>query len=335
MKKKIFTFFMAVALIGIGIMCPVTSLAAKRSVGVKSINLSKTSITLTVKGTYTLKATINPSNASNKTVKWSSSDAKIASVSSSGKVTAVKAGSCTITAKSSNNKTAKCSVKVNAPVTVSSIKAVSVSTTVGTAPKMPSTVTAVMSDKTTKKVSVNWDYIDKSQYAKENTTFTVKGTIKESSTIKATATVTVTMSDSSFEDYLDKNYGSLTIDGKTINFNWNVNNVTTEGYDVVIDTIIDNHDYENWINWCSNKEYSTIKSFLYKINSDIQKYYPNKTFVGDIIFSGYFYGDNPSKYFDADEYSWDNDEGAYSVTHVPADFYSTDGKTTLVDVQDY
>ena len=56
-----------------------------------------------------------PSNATNKAVSWKSSDASVASVDNSGKVTAVKAGSATITVTTTDgSKTATCSVTVTA-----------------------------------------------------------------------------------------------------------------------------------------------------------------------------------------------------------------------------
>ena len=61
-----------------------------------------------------MTATIAPSNATNKTVTWTSSNTSVATVSS-GKVTAVAAGTATITAKSSNGKTATCKVTVTNP----------------------------------------------------------------------------------------------------------------------------------------------------------------------------------------------------------------------------
>lgn len=75
-------------------------------------------------------------------------------------------------------------------VTVKSINASNVTTTAGTAPLLPTSVTALMSDGATKVVNVTWVTPTPSQYASSGT-FTVSGIIVESTTIKATATVTV------------------------------------------------------------------------------------------------------------------------------------------------
>ena len=71
--------------------------AVKKYVKAKSVKLNKSSKTLYVTDTYTLKPTVSPSNASDKSVKWKSSDTKVAKVSSSGVVTAVGKGTATIT----------------------------------------------------------------------------------------------------------------------------------------------------------------------------------------------------------------------------------------------
>lgn len=81
-----------------------------------SISLNKTAITLNVGETTNLKATINPSNASDKTVSMKSSNTNIAIASKTGNnirtVTAKKPGTATITAKTSNGKKAEVKITV-------------------------------------------------------------------------------------------------------------------------------------------------------------------------------------------------------------------------------
>ncbi len=81
------------------------------------ISLDKTSLDMKTGDTSNLKATVAPDNATNKTVKWTSSDPSIATVDANGKITAVKEGSVTITAtaKDGSNKTATCTVNVKNP----------------------------------------------------------------------------------------------------------------------------------------------------------------------------------------------------------------------------
>ncbi|MBK4758416.1 hypothetical protein CU024_1912 [Enterococcus faecium] len=65
--------------------------------------------------TETLSAAVSPETAIDKSVKFTSSDETIATVTPvQGKVTAVKAGTATITATTSNDKTATCEVTVTA-----------------------------------------------------------------------------------------------------------------------------------------------------------------------------------------------------------------------------
>ena len=90
--------------------CTVTVKAA--TVAVEKITLDKTTAEITVGETTTLKATVTPDNATNKTVTWTSSDESVATVKD-GVVTAVKAGTATITAKA-GDKTATCTVTVKA-----------------------------------------------------------------------------------------------------------------------------------------------------------------------------------------------------------------------------
>ena len=92
------------------------------TVAVSGVRLNKTSLSFTGTGSsQTLTATVSPSNATNKTITWSSSNTSVATVSN-GVVKAVGFGTATITAKSNNGKTASCSVTVN-PIQPTGIKA--------------------------------------------------------------------------------------------------------------------------------------------------------------------------------------------------------------------
>ena len=96
--------------------CTVTvTPASSDPVAVTGVSLNKTSTTLTVGGSETLTASVQPSNATNKAVNWSSNPTSVATVDSNGKVTAVAEGTATITVTTQDgNKTATCTVTVNA-----------------------------------------------------------------------------------------------------------------------------------------------------------------------------------------------------------------------------
>ena len=82
-------------------------------VAVKTITLSSKSFALNVNNSRVLTATVQPSNATDKSVKWSSSDTAVAVVDSKGKVTGKRAGKAVITAKSNDGKCkATCTVTV-------------------------------------------------------------------------------------------------------------------------------------------------------------------------------------------------------------------------------
>ena len=80
---------------------------------VTGVSLNKNSTTMVVGSTESLSATVDPANATNKGISWSSSDVSIAAVDQNGTVTAVKAGSARITVITADgNKTAYCDVTV-------------------------------------------------------------------------------------------------------------------------------------------------------------------------------------------------------------------------------
>ena len=85
--------------------CGIVKTSAKVTVTTKveQITLNKTEGVLTVGNSVTVTATVTPDNATNTTVNWTSSDEKVATVDSNGKVTAVAAGNATITATSESD----------------------------------------------------------------------------------------------------------------------------------------------------------------------------------------------------------------------------------------
>ena len=92
---------------------PVSVTTAAKTVNVTSITLSSTTMNLEVGQTGTLTATVTPDNATNKTVTWTTSNDKVATVAN-GVVTAVGKGTATITA-AADGKTATCTVTVKVP----------------------------------------------------------------------------------------------------------------------------------------------------------------------------------------------------------------------------
>lgn len=97
---------------------------AASKVKVIKVGLNYSTIYLTKGKSKTLKATVSPSNATKKSVKWSSSNKKIATVNAKGKVTGKKAGTATITvkAKDGSGKKATCKVVVTAPAIATTAK---------------------------------------------------------------------------------------------------------------------------------------------------------------------------------------------------------------------
>lgn len=77
-----------------------------------SIKLNQSKIDMKKGKTYQLKATVYPTNTTNKKLTWTSDDSSIATVNSSGKITAKSAGTTTIWVSTANGKTAKCVVNV-------------------------------------------------------------------------------------------------------------------------------------------------------------------------------------------------------------------------------
>lgn len=88
-------------------------------VSVKGLSLDRSSLTIVEGRTDKLSCTVTPANATNKAVKWESSDESVVTVSDDGTVTAIGEGKATIkvTALDGSGSSAECAVRVVAYVT--------------------------------------------------------------------------------------------------------------------------------------------------------------------------------------------------------------------------
>lgn len=107
--SKIFSVLMLVAIVALS--------SCKKDVvdpiNVEGISINKPATSLVVGKTEILTVTVSPENAENKSVKWSSSDEAIATVSDAGEVMAVAAGEAIITATTTEGgKSATCAITV-------------------------------------------------------------------------------------------------------------------------------------------------------------------------------------------------------------------------------
>ncbi|KFI56970.1 Ig-like domain-containing protein [Bifidobacterium choerinum] len=98
------------------------------TVPVSSVSIAGGDFSLTEGASKQFSATVSPSNATDRAISWKSSDASVASVDASGKVTAVKAGSATVTA-TAGGKSASVEVTVTKQQTVVPVESVSISGT--------------------------------------------------------------------------------------------------------------------------------------------------------------------------------------------------------------
>ena len=163
------------------------TISSATNIPVQSVSLDKTSLELTEGGTGTLIATVEPNNATNKNVTWSTSNASIATVNN-GEVTAVSAGTATITA-TADGKSATCTVTVTAatvPVTGVTLNKTSTSLYVGDTETLTPTITP---DNATNK-NVTWSSDDTS-------VATVDASGLVTAVARGTAVITATAADGS------------------------------------------------------------------------------------------------------------------------------------------
>ncbi|MCH5150232.1 MAG: InlB B-repeat-containing protein [Spirochaetales bacterium] len=95
--------------------CSIT-VKGEQEIAVTGVTLNETTKSLEKGATFTLTATVSPENATNKSVKWTTSNPSVATVNG-GKVTAIAKGTATITATTTDGaKNASCYVTVTSPL---------------------------------------------------------------------------------------------------------------------------------------------------------------------------------------------------------------------------
>lgn len=182
-SKKMFTVMLALCVALSMAMASVTANAATKKP--KKIYLKATSTTVDIKGKVKVSVYKTKPSKASKSVKWKSSNKKVATVSKSGYVTGKKKGTVKITATSKKNKKAKKTIKIK----VTNLKAKSVTMSKKSAILFPS-------DKTTLKATVKGSagfYNQGVTWKSSNTsvaTVTSKGIVTAKKAGKATITAT-------------------------------------------------------------------------------------------------------------------------------------------------
>ena len=161
-----------------------TGLSTTSKVTVGLVKLDKTNATVEKGTTLTLKPTVYPSSLEDKSVTWTSSAKSIATVSSSGKVKGIKAGTATITCTSvATGLSATCKVTViNGTVTLNKTEAF-------IEKGKTTTLKATLTPTTLEDMSVKWTSSDKT-VATVSSSGKVKGVGYGTATITCTSVAT-------------------------------------------------------------------------------------------------------------------------------------------------
>ena len=180
-----------------------------------SISLNKTSATVTEGNTLQFTATVLPTNATNRTVTWTSSDEAVAEVDDTGLVTAVAPGEATITATTTDgtNLSANCDLTVQQNIVYAasiSLNKTSANVTAGNTLQLTATVLPTnTTNKTVTWTSSNTLVATVSSSgqvtAKSSGSATITATTTDGTNLSATCAVTVAANLNDFDNYLSLN----------------------------------------------------------------------------------------------------------------------------------
>ena len=184
-----------------GVYGTATLTVKNSTVHVSSVSISPTSATMSIGTSRQFSASVYPSNATNKSVTWSTSNSSIATVNQSGYVTAKAAGSATIYVRASDGGyTASAHVTVRSNVTGVSVSPTSMTLTTGQSRQLTATVKP--SNATNKNVT--WSSSNSSVASVSGSGYvTARGTGTATITVRTqeggyTATCRVTVNSSTF-----------------------------------------------------------------------------------------------------------------------------------------
>jgi uncharacterized protein YjdB len=189
---------------------------------VTSIKLNKTVLHFAKVGkTKKLTATVSPKDSSNKSVKWKSSNTKIATVTQNGKVKSKGKGHCvvTVTTKDGSNKSAKCTIVVGKLVSKVTLNKSKATVFINNTVKLKATVTKKKAVyKTLKWTSSNTKVATVNKNGKvtgiAKGTAIIKASALDGSNKSATCKVTVTKAVTGIK--LNKNKLDIEYGGKSV-----------------------------------------------------------------------------------------------------------------------
>ncbi len=156
-------------------------------VAVSAVQIVPETLEMYIGDMESLTATIVPSNATNKSLVWSTTKSSVATVDQYGNVSAVSVGTTNITATSSNNISSSCVVTVKA-VEVSSITLSDVSLAVSES----QTLHAVISPSNATNQTITWSIDDESVATINPSSGKIVGVSEGTTTVTATASNGVT-----------------------------------------------------------------------------------------------------------------------------------------------
>lgn len=239
-------------------------------VPVTSVSLDITKYTFppsAIGSTITLNATVLPDNATDKSVEWSTSNSKVATVDSKGVVKAISTGSATITVKTKDQgKKATCKITVAYPVTGITLNQTSLDVVVGD----NTTLTATVSPSNAYDKTLNWSS-DNTSVVRVDGNGSVKALSKGKAVIMASANdgsgisvkCDILVSNSCPEGGAD--LGLRNSEG--FRLYWAFYNLTSKGFDV-------HGDYFAWGENSSKKTF-TLDNYKWSKNKDYTRYCPS------------------------------------------------------------